>query len=56
MWADAVFYGGKLVAEHGKLTVEIEDREYEMETRNSMNAGNVSLDDFIGKHLWKMVR
>ena len=39
MWADAVFYGGKLVAEHGKLTVEIEDREYEMETRNSMNAG-----------------
>lgn len=49
MWADAVFFGGKLVAEHGKLTVEIEDREYAMEKRNSMNAGEVTLDDFIVK-------
>lgn len=49
LWADAVFYGGKLVAEHGRLTVEIPDREYEMEKRNSMNVEGVALEDFIVK-------
>lgn len=49
LWADAVFYGGKLVAENGKLTVNIEEREYELETRNSMKLSDVSLDDFIVK-------
>lgn len=49
LWADAVFYGGRLVAENGKLTVNIEEREYELETRNSMKLSDVSLDDFIVK-------
>lgn len=49
MWADAVFYGGELVAEHGKLTVAIEDKAYELETRNSMNVEELILEDFIPK-------
>ncbi len=46
LWADAVFYQGQLVAEHGKMAVEIPDESYEMETRNSMRVKNLSLDDF----------
>lgn len=49
LYADAVFYEGKLVAENGALTVPIEDPSYEMETRNSMNISEVSLEDFIVK-------
>lgn len=47
MWADAVFFGGKLVAEHGKLTAPIEEREFELESRNSMNVSRIALEDFI---------
>lgn len=46
LWADAVFYGGRLVAEHGKLTVEIEEKAFEIENRNSMNVGEITVDDF----------
>lgn len=49
MWADAVFFGGELVAEHGSLTVTIEDKHFEMEERNSMNMEGVTLSDFIVK-------
>ena len=33
----AVFYGGELVAEDGKLTVEIADKDYEIEQINSVS-------------------
>lgn len=46
LWADAVFYEGKLVAKDGKLVVEIPDQDYEIETRNSMNLAQVSEADF----------
>lgn len=49
MWADAVFFEGKLVAEHGELTVTIEDRYFETEERNSMNVSAVTQEDFIIK-------
>jgi len=49
LWADAVFFGGKLVAEHGVLTEPIEEEEYELETRNSMKIESVSLEDFLVK-------
>lgn len=49
MWADAVFYGGKLVAEHGRLLAPIKDRDYGLEKRNSMNIEEVALEDFIIK-------
>lgn len=46
LWADAVFYEGKLVAKDGKMVVEIPDQGYEIETRNSMNLEPVSEADF----------
>lgn len=49
LWADAVFYGGILVAEHGALTVPIEEKSFELETRNSMRVTSLTLDDFIVK-------
>ncbi len=49
LWMDAVFYGGTLTAENGCLTVPIEDKPYELETRNSMKLSGVSLEDFILK-------
>lgn len=49
MWADAVFFEGKLVAEYGKLTVTIEDQYFETEERNSMNVPMVTPEDFIVK-------
>ncbi len=47
LWMDAVFYGGRLVAENGRLTAPIEDKPYELEERNSMKLSGVSLEDFI---------
>ena len=41
-----VFFEGKLVAQYGKLLQSIEDKEYEIETRNSVQLKELSLDDF----------
>ena len=41
-----VFFEGKLVAQDGKLLQPIEDKEYEIETRNSVQLKELSLDDF----------
>ncbi len=49
LWADAVFYEGKLVAKDGKLVEPIADQDYEIETRNSMNLAPVTAADFVIK-------
>ena len=41
-----VFFKGKLVAQDGKLLQPIEDKEYEIETRNSVQLKELSLEDF----------
>lgn len=41
-----VFFGGKLVAQDGKLLAEIEDQEFEIEHRNSMHVKPLSVEDF----------
>lgn len=41
-----VFFEGKLVAQDGKLLQPIEDKEYEIETRNSVQLKELLLDDF----------
>lgn len=47
LWADVVFFGGKIVARDGKLTEPVEDITYDLETRNSMNLAPVSEEDFV---------
>lgn len=47
LWADVVFYEGKMVAKDGKLVEEIEDQSYEIETRNSVNLNPVTEADFV---------
>lgn len=47
MWAKAVFFEGQLAAEDGKLVSPIEEKPFELERRNSMNVGSLSLKDFI---------
>lgn len=42
----AVFYEGDLVAENGKLTVDIPDKAYPVETRNTVKLPQVSEEDF----------
>ena len=41
-----VFFEGKLVAQDGKLLQPIEDKEYDIETRNSLQLKELSLEDF----------
>lgn len=41
-----VFFEGKLVAQDGKLLQPIVDKEYEIETRNSVQLKELSLEDF----------
>ena len=41
-----VFFEGKLVAQDGKLLQPIEHKKYEIETRNSVQLKELSLDDF----------
>lgn len=41
-----VFFEGKLVAQDGKLLQPIENKEYEIETRNSVQLKELSLEDF----------
>ena len=42
----AVFYEGKLVAENGKLLVDIEEKEYDLERRNSVYVKELCAEDF----------
>lgn len=42
----AVFYEGKLVAENGKLLVDIEEKEYDLERRNSVHVKELCAEDF----------
>lgn len=42
-----VFFEGKLVAKNNKLTVEIDVQPNEIETRNSVNTKDLTLEDFI---------
>lgn len=41
-----VFHRGELVAQDGKLLAEIEDKSFEIESRNSMNVPELTLEDF----------
>lgn len=47
LWADVVFYEGRLVAKDGKLVEPIADMEYEIEKRNSMNLAPMYAEDFV---------
>lgn len=49
LWADVVFYEGKIVAKDGKLVDPITDKDYEIETKNSMDLAPVAEDDFVIK-------
>lgn len=49
LWADVVFYEGRVVAKDGKLAEPIADLDFEIETRNSMNLAPVTADDFVIK-------
>lgn len=42
-----VFFEGKLVAKDTKLLVDIEEKEFEIETRNSVTTKKLTLEDFI---------
>ena len=42
-----VFYEGKKVAENGQLCVEIEERTFEVETKNSIHIKELSVSDFM---------
>ncbi len=45
LWADVVFYEGKIVARDGKLAEPVADLDFEIETRNSMNLAPVTVED-----------
>lgn len=47
MKPQAVFFGGELVAENGKLLAEIPDEPYEIETRNSVTVKQLTTEDFV---------
>lgn len=44
--ADAVFFEGKLIGESGNLLSQIDFKDIEIETKNSINIGELSLDMF----------
>lgn len=46
---EKVFFGGKLVAEKGKMVVEIKERSFEIEKRNTVNILPIQPDDFLMK-------
>lgn len=46
LWADTVFFEGKPVAKNGKLVEPVEDMEFEIEKRNSMNLKPMTGKDF----------
>ena len=41
-----VYFEGELVAKNGKLLKEVEEKSYEIETRNSVNLKELTLEDF----------
>lgn len=41
-----VFFEGQKVAEDGKMTVKIEDRSFDLETRNSVSVKDLTIEDF----------
>ena len=41
-----VFFGGKLVAENGKLLASIEEKSYPLESRNSVHVKDLTEEDF----------
>lgn len=43
----AVFYGGKLVAENGKMVAYVEEKTHELENKNTMFVKKLSEDDFV---------
>lgn len=45
----AVIYNGELVAEDKKLLTKIEDKSFEIETKNSVHVDKLTVDDFILK-------
>lgn len=45
----AVFYGGQLVAKDGQLLVTIPEKSYPIETTNSMNLPELTVEDFMIK-------
>ncbi|MCD8122269.1 MAG: adenine deaminase [Clostridiales bacterium] len=47
LWADAVFYEGRLVAKCGRLVVEIPERHAKLEERNSVRVPELSEEDFV---------
>ena len=49
LWADAVFYEGRLVAKDGKLTEPVAELDFEIETRNSVNLTSMDADAFAIK-------
>lgn len=49
LWADAVFYEGRLVAKDGKLTEPVAELDFEIETRNSVNLTPMDADAFAIK-------
>lgn len=46
---EKVFFEGKLVAENGKMTVPIEQKEFEIENRNTINVLPLEVTDFYLK-------
>lgn len=44
---EKVFFGGKLVAENGKMTVNIEKKSFEIEKRNTVHVLPLKPEDFI---------
>ena len=49
LWADVVFFEGRMVAKDGKLVEKIEDMDFELESRNSMKLESMSEADFVIK-------
>ena len=47
LWADVVFFEGKVVARNGKMTVPIEDKSFDLEKKNSVALDPVSAKDFV---------
>lgn len=47
LWADVVFFEGKVVARNGKMTVSIEDKSFDLEKKNSVALDPVSAKDFV---------
>ncbi|MCD8082209.1 MAG: adenine deaminase [Clostridiales bacterium] len=47
LWADAVFFEGRLAAENGVLKAEIPERHFALEERNSMRLPELTEENFV---------